>query len=79
MNKLEPARELRDQLNNALADAVHIRLMRMAGIRTGVDVLITEARLKDIARRCWEARACLDRPIVMCAGAVARGERVRRK
>ncbi|WP_264856268.1 hypothetical protein, partial [Burkholderia cenocepacia] len=52
----------------AVAEALHARLLRMAGLRTGVDVLISEARLKDIARRCWAARACLDRPIVMCAG-----------
>ncbi|UMY33520.1 hypothetical protein [Burkholderia contaminans] len=77
--KPELARNLRGQLNAAVAEALHARLLRMAGLRTGVDVLISEARLKDIARRCWAARACLDRPIVMCAGAVARGERVRRK
>ncbi len=70
---------LRDQLYGAVADALHARLLCMAGVTTDVDVLVSQARLKDVARRCWVARTCLDRPIVMCAGAIARAEHARRK
>ncbi|WP_146125935.1 hypothetical protein [Burkholderia vietnamiensis] len=78
-SKSEFNRPLHAQLDSALGEALHARLLVMAGIASAIDMLVSEPRVKDIARRCWVASECLDRPIVMFAGAVAHGERVRRK
>lgn len=78
-NNWESVAALRDRLYMAVGDALHARLLEMAGVGNLTDVLAKEARVRDVARRCWDARACLERHTVICAGAVARGERARRK
>jgi len=78
----EPRREsargndLQTELQDALADALQAQVFRDV-TRDGHDrLMLAQARLKAVARRCFDARVCLDRPCVQQAGALARAERV---
>ncbi|MDX6501962.1 MAG: hypothetical protein QOG23_5222 [Blastocatellia bacterium] len=70
--------DLQTELQDALADALQAQLFRDVG-RDGHDqLMLAQARLKAVARRCFDARVCLERPCVQRAGAAARAERIRR-
>jgi hypothetical protein len=65
------------ELEDALADALQAQVFRDVR-RDGHDqLMLAQARLKAVARRCFDARVCLDRPCVQQAGAAARAERIR--
>ena len=65
------------ELEDALADALQAQVFREVR-RGGHDqLMLAQARLKAVARRCFDARVCLDRPCVQQAGAAARAERIR--
>ena len=66
------------ELEDALADALQAQVFRDVR-RDGHDqLMLAQARLKAVARRCFDARVCLERPCVQRAGAAARAERIRR-
>jgi len=65
------------ELEDALADALQAQVFRDVR-RDGHDqLMLAQARLKAVARRCFDARVCLDRPCVQQASAAARAERIR--
>lgn len=71
------ANHLRHQLDDAVADALQAQIFKDAVRDGSTCLMLAQARLRAVARRCFDARVCLDRPSVQQAGAVARAERIR--
>ncbi|PRX23981.1 hypothetical protein B0G75_12424 [Paraburkholderia sp. BL18I3N2] len=71
------ANELRRQLDDAVADALQAQIFRDFTRDGGRYLMLAQAKLKAVARQCFDAQVCLDRPAVQQAGAVARAERIR--
>lgn len=71
------AGELRRQLDDAVADALQAQIFRDFARDDGRYLILAQAKLKAVARQCFDAQVCLDRPSVQQAGAVARAERIR--
>ncbi|MDR6496004.1 hypothetical protein J2797_005929 [Paraburkholderia terricola] len=70
-------RELRRQLDDAVADALQAQIFRDFARDGERYLMLAQAKLKAVARRCFDAQVCLDRASVQQAGAVARAERIR--